>query len=538
MPQRNSKLKSIASTAAAFVVLLAASPGLAAAQTKLAAKARPTAKAPARPRDVGARPKLVVVLVVDQMRADYVDKFQGQWSGGLKRLVEEGAWFRNAAYPYAATETCVGHATISTGALPTTHGIVANAWWDRDTQKMITCTADASAQDLGYAGLVVKGGDSAARLLVPTFADELRFQSGAPTRIVSLSLKARAAIMLAGHRGDAVTWFDGATGAWVTSNVYGAAPFVEEYAKAHPRKEDFGKTWSVSLPPSAYFYDEAASGAIPPQGWGLTFPHPLRGRPDSKEPDETFYGQWATSPFADTALVRLAERAVDALSLGRNGGTDFLGVSFSSVDSVGHAFGPRSREIQDILVRLDHDLGDFFAYLDRKVGRGNYVVGFSSDHGVAPIPEDMRKTGADSGWLKIAELEERIERAVEPLNYPKRAVVSITGGDVYFASGIYERLKRDPGAMGAVLDAIHSVPGVESVYRAEDLNDRPATQSPVREAEAASYFLGRSGDLLFVPRPYWPYDFSSPKPQSYGTTHGTPHYYDQRVPIFLMGWGI
>ena len=154
------------------------------------------------------QPKLVVVLVVDQMRADYVDKFRRQWSGGLKRLVEEGAWFRDAAYPYAVTETCVGHATISTGALPATHGIIGNAWWDREQQKMVTCTADANAKDLGYAGLPAKGGDSAARLLVPTFADELRFQGSGATRAVTLSLKARAAVMLAGHRADAVTWFD------------------------------------------------------------------------------------------------------------------------------------------------------------------------------------------------------------------------------------------------------------------------------------------------------------------------------------------
>src|SRR6266704_6611879 len=140
------------------------------------------AQTPPRPvpkaANSAARPKLVVVIVVDQMRADYIEKFRGQWTGGLKRLVEQGAWFREAAYPYAATETCVGHATISTGALPAMSGMVGNAWWDREQQAMVTCTADANAQDLGYAGLSVKGGDSAARLRLPTFADELRFQSG------------------------------------------------------------------------------------------------------------------------------------------------------------------------------------------------------------------------------------------------------------------------------------------------------------------------------------------------------------------------
>src|SRR5258705_3753109 len=148
------------------------------------AQARPSAATSPR---VPARPKLVVLLVVDQMRGDYLDKFLGQWTGGLKRLVEEGAWFRDAAFPYAATETCVGHATISTGAFPATHGMVANAWWDRQDQKMVTCTADPDAKNSGYAGTAAKGGDTAWRMLVPSFAEELKFQTGGATRVVTFS---------------------------------------------------------------------------------------------------------------------------------------------------------------------------------------------------------------------------------------------------------------------------------------------------------------------------------------------------------------
>ncbi|MGC1366817.1 MAG: alkaline phosphatase family protein, partial [Candidatus Acidiferrum sp.] len=186
------------------------------------------------------RPKLVVMLVVDQMRADYVDKFQAHWTGGLKRLVEEGAWFREAAYPYAATETCVGHSTISTGAFPATHGMVSNAWWDRERKKSVTCTDDSNVKNTGYGGVAVKGGDSPSRMLVPAFADELKYQAGAGTRVVTFSLKARAAITMGGHQGDAVTWFDPATGAWTTSSAYPMVPFVEEYAKAHPVSNDYG----------------------------------------------------------------------------------------------------------------------------------------------------------------------------------------------------------------------------------------------------------------------------------------------------------
>jgi predicted AlkP superfamily pyrophosphatase or phosphodiesterase len=495
---------------------------------------KPAAKAAAV---VPARPKLVVLLVVDQMRGDYVDKFQGQWAGGLKRLVNEGAWFREAAYPYAGTETCVGHSTISTGAFPATHGMVANAWWDRDSQKMVTCTSDPKASNIAYGGATTRNGDSAWRMRVPAFAEELRLQSGGATRVVTFSLKARAAITMAGHKGDAVTWFE--NGAWTTSSVFGTMPFVESFAKTHPVQAEWGKTWTLSLPRSSYLYDEKATGAVAPVGWDLTFPHPLRGNPDSSSPDAAFYSQWAASPYADTYLTKMAEDAIDQLGLGRSGGTDFLGVSYSSVDYVGHAFGPRSWEIQDVLVRLDKDLDELFKHLDARVGRRNYLVALSADHGVVPAPEDMQKTGADAGVLHLPEISEKVEKALEPFNYTKPAVARVASLDIYFSPGIYDRLRSDPAAMRAVLDGIRSVPGVAEVYRGEEVQDRPATQSALRAAESASYFPGRSGDLLVVPKPYYLVASSPPgEPRDFGTGHGTPYYYDQRVPLLLMGWGI
>jgi len=507
-------------------------------QPTVAQAAPPRATAP-KTSQAPAKPKLVVLLVVDQMRGDYVDKFLPQWTGGLKRLVEEGAWFRDAAYPYAATETCVGHATISTGAFPATHGMVANAWWDRKEQKMVTCTADPdpNVKNIGYAGATPKGADTAWRMGVPSFAEELKFQTSGATRIVSFSLKARAAITMAGHKADAATWFDG--GAWVTSSAYGTQPFIEEQAKSHPPKADFGKTWALSLPASAYWYSEKALGAVPPEGWDLTFPHPLRGKMGVGEPDAAFYEQWASSPYADTALTELAEKAVDALKLGNSNGTDFLAIGYSSVDLVGHEFGPRSREIQDILIRLDKDLGNLFAHLDQKVGRGNYVVALTADHGVVPIPEDMQTTGADAGLLHLPELQERIEKVLEAFKYRKPTIARINGSDIYFAPSVYENLQHDPAAMQSVLDTSLSQPGVVAVYRAEELRDRPATQSPTLRAFANSYFPGRSGDLFILPKPYWLLD-GTPlgKPRSYGTGHGVPYNYDQHVPILLMGFGI
>lgn len=539
----------LAALAAALLIALP----IAAQSAKTSAAPQKTSSAVATRNS--ARPKLVVLLVVDQMRGDYVDKFQQQWTGGLKRLVNEGAWFHDAAYPYASTETCVGHSTISTGALPSAHGMVSNEWWDREQQKSVTCTSDANVKNIAYGsaavppgstapaaslpGAAAAPGDSAAKMLIPSFAEELKFQTGAATRIVTMSLKARAAITMAGHQADAVTWFDGLTGSWITSSTYPQASFVAEFVKAHPASADYGKTWSLLLPESAYLYDKVAVGAGPPAGYNNEFPHPLRGSTATTTPDASFYSQWATSPYAETSLEQMAEAAIDQLHMGKGPATDFLGISFSSVDYVGHAFGPRSWEVQDELARLDRDLAILFAHLDKSVGRGNYVVALSADHGVAPVPEDLRKTGIDAGRLNLADVKTRIEKALESFHYPKSPVAEVGGADVYFAPGVYAKLQTEAPAMRAVLDAIESVPGVARVYQTEELEGRPATDDPMRAAEAAGFLKSRSGDLFIVPKSYWIWDYSAPgQPSRGGTSHGTPYYYDQKVPVILMGAGI
>lgn len=513
-------------------ILLLALPAAAQTQNPKPAAARPVTQP--------ARPKLVVVIVVDQMRADYVDKFRGQWSGGLKRLVDEGAWFREAAYPYAATETCPGHSTISTGAFPASHGIVANGWWERETQKMVTCTSDPNpnVQNVAYADGTTKGADSAWRMLLPSFAEELKFQSAAGTRVVTFSLKARAAITLAGHRADAVTWFESSTGSWVTSSPYSTQPFIEDYVKKHPVTGDYGKTWSLSLPKDAYWYDEKAKGAATVSGWGDDFPFALHGKEGSAGPDEAFYSQWSTSPFADTYLTKLAEIAVDSLNLGKTPATDYLGISYSSTDYVGHTFGPRSWEIQDVLVRLDKDLGELFAHLDERVGKGNYVVALTGDHGVAPIPSDMDETGFHAGVLNLLDLQSRLENALLPLNLGEPAIAKIAGNDVYFAPGVYGELHRDPRTIKALMDAAMATPGVAAVFLAEELGGGFQTVSETRTAAQLSFYPPRSGDLFVLQKPYWLTD-SSPnsKKQYAGTSHGTPYYYDQRVPLLFMGFG-
>lgn len=481
-----------------------------------------------------ARPKLVVILVVDQMRADYVEHFRQQWTGGLSRLVHEGAWFRQAAYPYMNTVTCVGHSTISTGAFPSTSGMVSNTWYDRDEEggaKSVACTADSHFKNIGYGG-EASGADSPARLRVTTFSDALREQSGGGTRVVAFSLKARAAITLAGHRADAVAWHDDQTGIWETSSFYGPSTFVADYTKAHPVSADYGKTWSPSLPESAYLYNDPLDDRKTRPGWTMTFPHPLRGLATSTVADHAFYVQWEESPYSDEYMAHMAAAAVDSLKLGQGASTDFLAVSFSALDHVGHDMGPHSHEVQDILVRLDRDLGELFAHLDATVGRGNYVVGFSADHGVAPIPEQAQRDGLGGGRISTAAVKRSVNQlAAQSIGEPN-AVASMVDGDLVFTASANEKLRKQPEALDVIIHQIEATPGILRVFRSAQLYPLPQTPDPILRAASLSYVPGRSGDLVVAAKPYW--IFMEPG----GTTHGSAYSYDQRVPLIFYGWGI
>jgi predicted AlkP superfamily pyrophosphatase or phosphodiesterase len=472
--------------------------------------------------------RLVVIVVADQFRADYLTAFASHWRAGFRTLLGEGAVFRRAEYPYRHTDTCAGHFTIGTGTLPRTHGMIADTWWDPESRTTIECTDDNKAMPLTY-GLASKRGKSARRALVPTIADELRSQRPG-ARVVTLSLKARSAIGLAGHGGDAVTWFEEAAGvgSFMTSTAFGAraVPAVKAFIEADSFEKEFGQMWTLRDPADDYRFPDAGVGERPRAPRIGLFPHATKGLTDSR--NDAFL-LWRESPFSDAYLGRMAIAMIDAFGLGQRDRTDYLAVGFSSTDTVGHGFGPESREVEDTAARLDDTLGALIAHLDAKVGRANYVLALSADHGVAPIPL-TRGAGRVAG----EDVRERIEDVLNR-RFGKAATrwVIAGGGQPKLADGVMAKLVAQPAVLAEVERAVETIPGVDRLLRTDALSDQ--SRDPMIRAAALSHMQGRSGDFVVITTPNWT---MTSRNGADGTTHSSPHDYDRRVPLILLGGAI
>jgi predicted AlkP superfamily pyrophosphatase or phosphodiesterase len=481
-----------------------------------------------------APPKLVVLLAVDQLRGDYLELYGGGFTAGLKRLTSEGAWFTRAAFPYLNTVTCAGHATIGTGTLPYRHGMILNQLYDRAAGTSPYCTVDPAVKDIALSHVPpAAAGNSAARLLQPTLGDAIKGERKG--RIVSVSLKPRSAITLAGREADAVAWFD-ERGGWMTTPALSASlPLLQAYIAAHPPEADAGKVWERLRPIDAYQKEDAGIGEKGTGGWSATFPHPL-GKPGTDPlgnagaaDDRTFYTRWQASPYADDHLGRMAVSLFESLRLGRGETTDLLAVSFSSLDMVGHNFGPRSHEVQDMLFRLDATIGRLLEALDAALGKDGYVLGLSADHGVAEIPEQV----PGAGRIVSSVVREALQKGLAAALGPGEHVASVNYTDLYLKPEAARRVKEDPKVFAAARDALLAVPGIAQVLLGDELRGAEARRSTdrVRRAAALSYHPERSGDLIVVPRETWLQSTAA-------TTHGTLYRYDQHVPVILYGPGV
>jgi arylsulfatase A-like enzyme len=496
----------------------------------VAAAARGVTTEPRQAAGVAQRaaPRLVVIVVVDQLRFDYLDRFAGLWKHGFRRLMTEGAVFERAFYPYLNTVTCTGHATIATGALPSTHGVILNEWWQRSANRRMSCTDDPSVKSVPYGGgQPERIGHSAIRLRTKTLAERLRERTPA-SRIVALSMKPRSTVMLAGHGGTAVTWFAD-TNTWATSTAFTTArvPQVQEFVAANPVEAERPLIWDRLLDRAAYTMRDDGIGERPKLGWSVTFPHPISGVPGTAEAQ--FYELWERSPMSDAYLGRMASALIKSMQLGQRGAVDFLGVSFSAVDYVGHDFGPDSQEVLDTLVRLDQTLGSLFEALDAAVGRDQWVVGLSADHGVAPIPEQWQRQGGDAGRVVNAAVRKVAEAAMVEAHGPGPHVAHVEYSTIYLTEPTRRLVAAKPEALRPLIDAVSRINGILRVLPAAGLEAARASADPIERAAAISYFPGESGEVVLAMKPYWINTDTS------AATHGTLHPYDQHVPVIVMG---
>jgi hypothetical protein len=498
--------------------------------------------------------KLVVLVVFDQFRGDYLSRWDSLFTeDGFRRLEREGIWFTNCHYPYAVTMTGPGHASLGTGCSPDRHGIITNDWFDRAAGEMVYCATTDRYKEV-HSPLPEgakepkekeKGFGTPDRLLVPTFAETLKDATKGASKVVAVSLKDRSAVLPAGRKSDASYWFDDRIGQFVTSTFYADKPhsWVNDFNAGKPADRWFGTPWLRLRTDLDYAKfsgpdDVAAEGTGVARKQGRVFPHPMNA--GLGKPDRDYWDTVVTSPFGNQLLLEFAVRVMTAENLGRGSATDFLSVSFSSNDYIGHQFGPDSQEVLDVTLRSDLIVRDLLAALDKQVGRGNYLVALSADHGICPLPEisaaqgkDAKRIGAVSfgtaalkflldkygptegsgGWLDSV--------AAFPwlyLNHRRIAAKGLKVEDVAESLAVYLR----------------SQDSVQSVYTRRQLDAPPsASDEPSLRLMRKSYYPPRCGDLAIVTKPYY---LVTPYPT--GTSHGTPHNYDTHVPLVVMGPGI
>jgi predicted AlkP superfamily pyrophosphatase or phosphodiesterase len=489
----------------------------------------------------GQTVRLAVLVVVDQLRGDLIERWDRLLGDrGFRRLAREGAWFQNCYYPYASTFTAAGHASLVTGCSPATHGIIGNDWYDRATAKPMSASHQIEARTVPYfEGKDKKPlpGGSPHLLLAPTLADTLKAATRGQGKVVSLSLKDRAAVMLGGRRPDACYWMHSKTGEFITSTAYRARlhGWVEEFNKSRPAERWLGKEWDRLRDDLDYDLHDVTDDDTEGEGIGLgqgrTFPHPFPATPSEK-----YFEAVANSPFGNTLLIDLAMKAIEAEGLGQDDVPDFLGLSLSSNDLVGHCWGPDSHEVLDVTLRTDRELQRLLQFLDNRVGKGRYVLALSADHGVCPLAEVARSRGHTAARLEPKLMARRADeylqrkygRSVAP------AVEKLMLHDFYLSPSWLNAKELDRQEVEKELAAwAREQPEVQAAYTRTELMQDGGDGDEVFRMVRRSFHPERNGDVLLVLRPYhyfWDY-FRG------GTTHGSLHDYDRHVPLLVMGPG-
>ncbi len=507
------------------------------------------------------RPRLVLLIVVDQFRYDYLSRFGDLFgSRGIGRLMRAGASWTEANFDHVPTFTAPGHAVFMTGASPSQTGIIANEWYERETGRRVKSITDDSTMML--AGKPNEKGKSPRRLLCSTVGDELRLADGDRSKVIGISAKDRSAILPAGRRANAAYWFSTDNGNIISGTYYfeHLPEWVVRFNNRHMADALFGARWDRLLPNEAEYLRRAGRDDVPWENLDKSsadtnfFPHVVTG--GSAAPDKPFYRALDYTPFSNDMLVAFAEEAIANERLGAGDATDLLSVSFSANDYVGHRFGPYSQEAMDMTLRVDRQIGKLLDFVDARVGLGNTIVIFTADHGASPVPEQAallnlagrRYQKAD--LLKVAEegLQARYARRDRPATdyiqtFQNRDETEqgLLNSNFYLNRRALQRDGIDLDEAERVLgEAVLKLPGVARYFTRRQLeNNSISPADPVARRVLHGFYSQRSGDVIVVYEPYAiqfdpPDDPTDPRSSA---THGSPYSYDTHVPLIIMGRG-
>jgi predicted AlkP superfamily pyrophosphatase or phosphodiesterase len=442
------------------------------------------------------KPALVLGIVVDQFRYDYLLRFRADYKEGLDRLLTKGAVFADANYDQVPTVTGVGHSIFLSGAPPSVSGIVGNEWFDYETGKRVTCVSDSSTRIIGAPG---GEGSSPRNLLVSTVGDELKIATQGRSRVVGISLKDRAAILPSGHMADGAFWFDSKTGNFVSSSYY---------FKEIP---EWVRRFNGERNPDRYKGEHFLTASL------------------SQEPGEKLYGSLQVSPFGNELVELFAERAISEEKLGQRGVTDLMTVSFSSNDYVGHEKGPDSAEVREISIRTDRTLGKLFHFLDARIGLERVLIVFTADHGVGPVPEENERRKMPGGRIPLSKTMETAQNALSRKYGPGNWVAVQVENALYLNRTLLrEKNLSDAEAQQIAAEAVATIPHVARAYTGAQLSAGNAEWDPVSRRIMNGYNPRRSGDVYVLLEPYWIFG-------TIPTTHGSPYVYDSHIPLIFAG---
>jgi predicted AlkP superfamily pyrophosphatase or phosphodiesterase len=481
----------------------------------------------AEPVPVG-EPRLVLQLTIDQLRGDRITKYRDKFgTGGFRRLLERGTWFTAAHHDAANTLTASGHAVLATGASTGDHGIVANDWFDRATGRMTYCVADARSPVIGEPAKPGSG-VSPARLLTATIGDEL--VAGRPgRRAFAVAGKDRSAILPGGHRGQAY-WFSESTGGFTTSTYYRATlpAWLEAWNATRPVAAYRTLNWT----PLRATTIAANPHARPTGSLGRTFPHPLLAKSEA-----LFLAAFSYTPFLDELTLAFTRELILAERIGRNGALDYLAVSLSSTDYIGHAYGPESVEAEDNLLRLDAVLANFLRLLDGTIGLDRVLIVLSADHGSADIPEALQERGLKAGRIQPAGVLTTVNAQLRrTLAVDTDLVQAFVPPGFYLDQARIAAAKLNPESVqSALAAAAGKLPGIAHAFEHFRLARGEVPATPLGERVRRSFHPDRSGDVVIIQEEFW---YLYPDAERYAAMHGSPYDYDTHVPVIFSGPGV